>query len=198
MKLAIDLDECVADTFEVDLATCYLYNKRNNLLKKSFYLPVSSHAPRVFEMSLQEEEKFFIEQRKLVIEKKLLRPKYLAKEIINKLYDENNEIIIMTARNDKYWKNAAKESAAWLDENGIKYSKVIANCLNKGQACKENNVDILVDDNLYLIKQANSYGINTITYWSPFNKKYKDKLNVFASCWPEVYDKVKEYEKNKS
>lgn len=195
MRLGIDLDDCVVNTFEVDLATCYLFNKENGLLKKTFYKPSSSHAPNTFNMNSKDDNDFFMKQRKEIIEKDILKPKFMAKDIINKLYEENYEIYFLTGRQDKYWGDACKESAKWLNKYGFKFHEVISNCYNKGQLCLINGIDVLIDDNINYISQANSFNIKTITFWSCFNKNYKDNLNSFASCWPEVYDKIKVLEK---
>ena len=119
MRLGIDLDDCVVNTFEVDLATCYLFSKEKGLLKKSFYKPNSSHAPKTFNMNSKDDNEFFAIQRKKVIEQDLLKPKFLAKNIINKLFEENYEIYFLTGRQDKYWGDASKESAKWLKKNAL-------------------------------------------------------------------------------
>ena len=83
--------------------------------------------------------------------------------------------------------------------------KCITNCENKGLHCLQNHIDVLIDDNLKNIKQCNDLGVKTITFNNNYNEKYypnelknyKNNLNIYASCWTEVYEKIGEIIKEK-
>ena len=70
-------------------------------------------------------------------------------EIVNKLYDEGNEITILTARNLLEFKDPFQATKDQLDKYGYKYSVIAANVSNKAQYCLEHHIDIFIDDSKY-------------------------------------------------
>lgn len=192
MKIAIDVDDCISNTVEVDFAFCYLENKKINPNDEKLYINNYHNAPTIFGFTPEQDDAFFEKERKICIEEDLIKPKVYASNVINRLYDDGNEIIILTSRSDKCWGNAEKETMNWLNKYKIKFSKCLANVSNKGKWCKDNNVDIMIDDNQKYLKQANDQNIKTITLYAVYNADYDNKLNQFASCWFEVYDKINE------
>ncbi len=141
------------------------------------------------------DDDFYIQQRKQVIEENLMRPMIYTDKVISQLFDEGHEIVILSSRIDSYWGNAKRETEKWLKQYGIKYSKCVCNCPNKGDYCKKNHIDVLVDDNPGYVKGANEQGVMTILLLASYNKHYKNPLNKFASCWPEVYKKINQINK---
>lgn len=103
MRIAIDIDDCLTNTCEVDFATCYIWNRQHHPEDKKQRLPINHNAPTIFEYSKEEDDAFYIYQRKLVIEQDLIKPKIYAREILQKLLDEGHEIYIVTGRGDLYW-----------------------------------------------------------------------------------------------
>lgn len=193
MKIAIDVDDCICNSLEWDFACAWYYNKKNHPDDKNFYYTIFHSAPEIFKFSSFETEKFYTQQRKFLIEKKLLYPKPFVKEVLDNLLKNGDEIYILTSREDKYWNNDAKrETQKWLKKYKINYTSLIANCLEKGLKCAELKVDLLIDDNPKYIQQVNAQGIRTIILSAPYNLKYKNILNTHASCWPEVYQIIQD------
>ena len=205
MKIAIDVDDCISNTAEVDFATCWKYNKIINPNDNKEYVNDYHNAPTIFGFTKQQDDDFYIFQRKLCVEQDLIKPKIFSDKIINKLLNNGHDITILTSRGDKYWGNALQETKKWLNKYGIKYTRCVANSGNKGDYCLENNIDLMIDDNLKYIKQCNDKGIKTITFNNNYNQKYypeelrnyQSTLNQYASCWIEVCEIVNKLSKEK-
>ena len=201
MRIAIDIDDCITNTSEVDFEICYEYFKKLHPDNHNHFINNYHNAPTIFGMNKQEDDDFFIYERKLCIEQDLIKPKVFAKKIITQLINDGHTIIILTVRDDLCWGNAQLEAKKWLDKYKIPYNQLFSQISQKGEFCY-NNIDILIDDNLKYIKQCNDLGIRTITYDNNYNAKYyadelqnySNKPNHYSSCWNEVYDKIKEIE----
>ena len=197
MRIAIDVDDCISNTMEVDFACAWEYNKKLNPNDDKLYFANHNNPPTIFGFSKEVDDEFYIEERKRTVDENLIHPKVFAAKAINKLLSEGHEVFIVTARSDFSWGDALALTEKWLKKADIKYTKCVANVENKGVYCKENNIDIMIEDNTKFAKQINDLSIKTILLLAEYNKKYEHELNVFASCWPEIYDKIQCMKKNK-
>ena len=101
-----------------------------------------------------------------------------ASEVLQKLKQEGNEIIIITARTEKAYNEPYETSYKFLVHNNIPFDKLLVGKLNKGQACKEEGIDIFIDDNLDNCYNIKKYGIDVILYDSPLNQDNNDFKRV--------------------
>lgn len=190
MRIAIDFDDCISNTIEVDFATCFMYNKKLNPKDNKIYRANWHNAPTIFGFTKEQDDEFYKWQRKEVVKNGWITPKFYVKEVIDFLLSQGHEIIILTSRGDQYWGDAEKETRNWLDKYEIGYVSIVANCQDKGKFCKINNIDVLIEDNQIQASRANDVEVYTIMMLQEFNKDYSNKLNKFASCWPEVPYKI--------
>lgn len=103
-----------------------------------------------------------------------------AKSIINKLKKLGNELIIVTARSDKYISISMEELITnYLNTNGITVDKIIINAKDKVDACKEYDIDIMLEDNLYNYNLLINAGINAILY---------DEINQYQEINNRIVD----------
>lgn len=195
MKIAIDVDDCISNTREVDFAMCWKFNKQKHPDDDKLYFNDSHNAPTIFGFSKEEDDEFYIKQRPEVIKEGLIYPKIFAPKIINKLLEDGHDITILTSRGDLYWGNALEETEKWLAKYGINYTRCVANSGNKGDYCRENGIELLIEDNPKYAKQANDANVKSLLILEIYNKDYQNPLNTFASCWPEVYYKINEMTK---
>ena len=77
-----------------------------------------------------EELKYFLKDIQESITNKA-KPRENAVEVINKLKNDGNEIIIITARDSEFHDDPYKYSKDWLDKNNIYYDKLVVNARNK-------------------------------------------------------------------
>lgn len=196
MRIAIDIDDCICNTLEYDFACGYLFHKKLNPQDETLYVGSHYHVPSLFGFTEKADE-FFMNQKKDIMKGNLMNAKPFASEVIRQLKAEQNEIIILTSRESRFWNgDAAKYARLWLEEWNIDYDVLITDCADKGKFCAENQVELLIEDNPNYAERANRQGIPTILIYQEYNKSYSNRLNSFASCWPEVYDKTQEI-KNK-
>lgn len=89
-----------------------------------------------------------------------------ASNIIEKLKNDGNKIIIITARTYdsqivkrgiKRQKNMEKLIIKWLDKNNIMYDKIVFSNLNKLKACLNNKIDIMIEDSISNIEQLKNH-----------------------------------------
>lgn len=117
-----------------------------------------------------------------------------AKEIINKLKDDGNEIVIITARSRRYIPDVFEVSDEWLQKNKIKYDKLVIEGKDKVDKCIENNVDIFIDDIANNCEQVYSKAkIPVYLFDSIFNKEYFNPNIKRVLNWEEVYKEIKKY-----
>ena len=123
-----------------------------------------------------------------------VEPREGAKEIITKLKDEGNTILIITARDSKLHDDPYKLSKTWLDKNNIPYDRIIVNAQEKDIICKKEKVDIFIDDQLANCTKVSKTGIQVIriTNYEEVHGNIINKKN-----WMEIYDYIKEFETKK-
>ena len=198
MRIAIDIDDCITNTSEVEFELCYKYNKQLYPEDTKNYINNHYNKTTIFGFTKQQEDEFYVQAMELFIEQDLIKPKVFSKKIIDQLLSDGHEIILLTGRSDFYWGTATLYTKQWLEKYNIHYTKLVTAMTNKGEFCKNNNVDVLIDDSLKYIKQCNDLNVNTITFNNNYSKKYDSPelqnyshpLNIYSSCWFEVYDRV--------
>ena len=119
-----------------------------------------------------------------------IKVKKNAKEIINKLYDEGYRILIVTARNNNYYDDAYGFSCDYLKRNGIKFHELFVDNAYKLKLCKEEKIDILIDDSVDIVNELYDNNINSLLFTSSINKNKKSKSKR-VNNWLQVYDYIK-------
>lgn len=91
-------------------------------------------------------------------------PRPGAVEAIKKLREEGHEIYIITARDNEFHEDPYMLSKNWLDNNSIEYDKLIVNVREKAPLCKNEKIDIFIDDQLNNCLEVSKEGIKTIRF----------------------------------
>ena len=126
---------------------------------------------------------------------KLPTKKY-ASEVINKLKDEGNLIYIITARknNDEWFPDSLKEDVEgitkkWLKENEIYYDEIVFDVKDKGKHCKDNNIDIMIEDDPNNLRKLIG-NTNIIIFDYPYNRNVEFTDLTRAYSWYDIYYKI--------
>lgn len=125
-----------------------------------------------------------------------LPAKKYCSEVINKLKKEGNLIYIITARknNDEWFPDILKEDVEgitkkWLEENKIYYDEIVFNVKNKGKYCKDNKVDIMIeDDPINLRKLVGNTNVFIFDY--PYNRSVEFDNLTRVYSWYDIYYKI--------
>ena len=115
-----------------------------------------------------------------------------ASEIINKLKEEGHKIIFITARLTNI-KNCNTEeiTKTTFEKYNIPYDKIIMNVDSKLEFCKQNNVEIFIDDSFETCKKLQENGIKSYLMNSKMNQ-FVDNDNIErVFSWNEIYEKIK-------
>lgn len=187
IKIAIDMDDCISNTLEMDYACARYMFKKYNLeipqdLDKTYY-----EVPTSFKM--QDGDKFFMDEKKYIMKNNSMYPKVFVKEVVKKLREKGFEIIFITSRKNKFWNgDSYKYADLWLKKYEIEFDKLYASVEDKERLCKEEKVDIIIEDNAGFVSKVNSVGINSILIQASYNSHYNHPLNQFAETWLDVYE----------
>ena len=114
-----------------------------------------------------------------------------AVEMINKLKSEGNDIVFITARLTNI-KNCDTENITktTLKKYGIPYDKIIMNVDNKLDFCKENGVEVFIDDSFDTCKTLQENGIKSYLMTTRMNQNIESREIERVFSWDEVYKKI--------
>lgn len=175
MKLGIDIDDVLVDTSKLMLD--YIKNINNNE-------DILNHMEEIMRGEIPDNivSKFINSNIANILDNVQLKPN--AKKVLEKL-EKNNEIVFITSRGDKKIKGTEEITLNYLKKNNIAYKKIIFNAYNKAKICKENNIDILIDDSVKLCEEAQKEGIKTILFTSIVNKNKQTNIKR-VNNWLEL------------
>ena len=139
-----------------------------------------------------EESKEFVNNNFLKIAKECkLLP--FTKEILSKLKEENNKIIIISARGDLVGEEMIEVANKQLEEANIKYDKIYWNISDKVKVCKEEKIDFMIDDYANTCEKLMESKIRTIYFRAKDNRKLMENYYLKeVSNWGEIYRYIKE------
>lgn len=188
MKIGIDLDGVVIDSettfrtyeeiFDIDVL------KGNHLINKE--------EPK-FQARYNwtnEQEKEFIEKYFLIVSKESnLMSGFIG--IYNLLKEQGHEFVVITARGG-FVKEMKDDAIRLLEEKNIKFDKYYWNVDDKLEICKNEKVDIMIDDDWKIIKRLADNEVKTL-YFRDTNlmKLEENKYIKEVNNWGEIYRYIK-------
>lgn len=187
MNIGIDIDDTINDLTSILVKYASEYNKATKI--EHVIQPHEWEFEKAFgwdESNIKE----FLEKHfhKAYIDAK---PKEHSVEIIKKLKEEGNQIIIITARSDEEVKNAHYYSEEWLKKHDIPYDKLISNSYDKARKCIENNVDLFIDDRITHCENVyENAKIPVYLFDSEYNKNHENTNFKRVFSWLEVYNEI--------
>ena len=144
MKIGIDLDDTLTDIQDEWRKLAVKYDK--TLRGKGIVNFDKALLGEKFDWSSEERDYFLKNYRLEVVKKARLRINAL--ETLNELKRRGYEIVIITARSDKYYSDPYQISYDYLVQKKIPFDKLIVNSLDKRKVCEEENISYFIDDNL--------------------------------------------------
>lgn len=173
MKIGIDIDNTICSTDELLDKKIDDYIKEKGMSQKEFFSDIKYMSD------------FYEEKLLEVVFEDQVKDGFL--DVLNKL-KINNEIIIVTARNEKLSKsfqNMRKATLEWLEKNNIYYDKYYDDAYKEGKVkvCKDEAIDIIIDDDINNYLAFKDSGIKTLLFDD--KGKYLDIVDRVGS-WREV------------
>lgn len=182
MKIGIDIDDTICDSFETLLPKiCQECNldmlelRRNNINYEYFFKDHDSHLYKAATKILGEN-----------VYSIPLKPDVI--ECINKLHDLGHKIFFITSRSTKTFFDPYLVSKKYLDDNHVYYDKIIASTYDKATICKEEGIDLFIDDGINHNANVSKVGIKTLLFDASYNRMCNDYQRV--SSWKEIIDYI--------
>ena len=189
MKIGIDIDGVILDYERVLKTYGDLYDLIE--LKKDGIIDRNEHYLRNRYDWTEEERMNFINKYFLKLSKQTsLIPG--AKDVINMLQKEENELIIISARGGmiEEMKDVAIEK---FNKEGISFNKYYWKQEDKLEVAKNEKIDVMIDDSYNVCKKLSSNGIKTIYFRDKEMKVLEQNDNLKeVSNWGEIYRYIKE------
>ena len=196
MNLGIDIDDTIANTYDVLLKYLQEYTRDDIVIdrEKANRDILAQMYHTNFRNGGDKQDKEFLNR---YYEKTVLKveTKIDAVESIKKLKEEGNQIFLITARFPSNKFNIEELTKDWLKKYGIQYDKLILNSQNKVITAKEHCIDIFVDDNIKNCTDMAKAGIKTYIMDSNVNKDFKDENIERVYSWSQLYQKIEDYKK---
>lgn len=181
MKIGIDIDNTITSTRKLLMEYCIKYNdevvKRNLPLNKKGFATFN-----FFEWTTEEEMTFcyrFLEE--VVLDAQI---KEKAQEVIQKL-KKDNYIYIITSRKKPHFSEPYTITKKFLDDNNILYDELVVGCEDKLSFCRENNIDIMIDDEPQNINPISKF-IPVIVFDDVQNSQCIGHNIIKVKSWKEV------------
>lgn len=161
MRIGIDIDDVITDT---SLAI------KEFILKYDTDGEISKYIVEIMrgEIPTPSIKKFIEENGYGIFKNTKIKPN--ASRVINELFENGNEIFIITSRGEKRYKNSQKITLDFLKENNIKYTKIFFDSFEKSRICKENDIDVMIDDSAKYCVEIQKENIKSILFTSEVNE----------------------------
>ena len=191
MKIGIDIDGVILDYERVLKTYGDLYDFIE--LKKNGIIHRNEHYLRNRYDWTEEERMNFVNKYFLKLSKKTqLIPG--AKDVIDMLRKENNELIVISARGGmiEEMKDVAIDK---FNEEGLSFDKYYWKQDDKLEVAQQENIDFMIDDSYDVCKKLSENRIKTIYFRDKEMKKLEQNEYVKeVSNWGEIYRYIKEME----
>lgn len=183
MKIGIDIDDTMTNTFD------YLIPYISDFFEvDEEYLKNNNISYSTFPKEMKERE---FEFAKKYYDKVIPSTPFKigVSEYINKIKNLGNEIIIITARDKRLYTDEYKTTIQELKNNNIIYDKLICH-FDKPKVCKDEKIDLFIDDSITNCNKVNQLGIKTILFNSKGNINIPTNL-CRVDSWSELYEMIK-------
>lgn len=194
MIIGVDIDDTLTDIrYKIkEEATKYAKQLGKEVKNENEYIEDKNNGNTYQEKYgfTYEELKYFLKEIQEEITKNA-NPREGVKEAIKKLRKDGNQIYIITARDEEFHDDPYMLSKNWLDKNDIEYDKIIVNARYKDKICKEEKIDIFIDDQLANCMKVSNEGIKVIRI-TDYKEKHGNIIN--KSNWEEIYKYINEME----
>lgn len=194
MKIGLDIDNVITDFDKAILEEFLIADKA----KRNAGI-INSEARHIinemFDWSEEEVNQFFADNMEEIA--KRLEPRENAKENIDKLLDEGNQIYLISHRAYPHYSNPVMVTKQWLADNDIKYTKlIISESTNKSKECLEYGIEVFFDDVVSNCVKLEESGINCFLMETRYNKN-QEKIAKVVKDFNDLYNKIGELKMKK-
>lgn len=186
MRIGLDIDDTISKTWEVLQPSFLQYY---NLREEDFNRNADHYAEL---LGIEKEEYYGYMTKNLASLVSNAEVKPYCKEVLNRLKEKNVEIILITVRARNMFQDPEKTTKEWLEKMEIPYDKLFCNVENKLQICKEENIDVFIDDSVKNCIEVSKLGIPVFLMNSVINQQNTSLKRVCD--WLEIEKLLQELE----
>ena len=192
MIIGIDIDDTITDLSDIFLKYATLYNKENEI---DFKIDKTQwDIDKAFGWNNDDFMKFSKKYLEILLNE--AKPKKGCVDVINKLREDGNKIVIITARNSEELIDPYDFTKNWLELNNIGFDKLVVNSNKKEEDCINNKIDVFIDDRLENCEKVyEKLHIPVFLFDSVYNTNDKNSLIERVFSWEEVYLKIRSIQK---
>ena len=115
-----------------------------------------------------------------------------AAKVLGLLKEMGHEIIILTARDNRFLTNQYENTMnfyveEWLNKNNIPYDEIIAGPGSKKDKCIQNKLDIMVEDKASNVVKISDV-IPVLCFDAPYNSDVLKENVTRVYSWYQIYD----------
>lgn len=161
MRIGIDIDDVITDTSS---------SIRKYIDKSDNKSDIYNYIEEVMrgEMPTQEIKNFYKDNSINIFRD--AKVKEDASSVIKNLMNQGNEVFIITSRGEVKFSGSEQLTLNYLKSNNINYTKIIFNCFEKAGVCKENGIDLMIDDSVKFCVDIANNDMRSILFTSVVNK----------------------------
>ncbi len=192
MKIAVDIDDTLNIVQRAKFAEAYI---KRNRLPFEITDPYADKFVKVVNWRVEDAVAFIKDGGMVVFTDAPVRKG--AREALERWREQGHEITILTARPKDWFINPEAISRDWLQKRKIPYDKLVAQCAQKGEYCREHHIDVLVDNDVDHCVAAQNAGVSAVL---AAGRHCKDRLNEVAfsaSDWEGIERCVAEIARRK-
>lgn len=184
MRIGIDIDDVITDT-STSMKEYIIRYDTNGELAKNIEDIMRGDASTPFI------EKFFIDHFLDIAGNAKIKDN--AVRVIKKLFDNGNEIYLITARGEKrkIFHDTEALTLEYLKQNNICYTNIIFNAVDKATLCVDNHIDLMIDDSIKHCEEVRNKNINSILFTSVVNKALPTTVTRVDN-WLELEEKIEQ------
>ena len=182
MNIGIDIDDTITDTFDYLIPYVAEYFETDIEYLKNNNISYCNLPQEWKKRELDFAKKYY---DNIVVDTPI---KTNAREYIRKIKELGHNIFIITARNNELYIDAYKKTEEQLKTNDIYYDKLICT-FNKGKACIDEHIDLMIDDSIHNCKEASEVGTQVILFNSK-NNINTDTDFKRVNFWKEIYEYI--------
>lgn len=195
MRIGIDIDNVISN-FDEELLKEFL--KHDKELRGTGIVNNETYITKgMFDWTKEEQDDFYSKNIERIAKK--LDVINNAPEYIKKLREKGYEIYIISGRDNEDYSKPYEMTVNWLKKHKIQYDKLILtnayDSLEKAKVCMENDIKIMIDDSIRILKEVNNTNTIALLMDTPYNKSEKSLIRV--NNWEEIYEYITQYKKEK-
>jgi len=188
--IGIDIDGVLTDDDTYRLDTMTKYCQENNLPELDSPYNYEEKCNWSEEIDNDYKREYFFEYIKNTPIRRF------ASEVIEKLHEEGNKIIIITGRyktqeDSEIGKQMRADTINWLRKNKVVYDEICFVYPPKVKEIMEKKIDVMIDDSPYVIEKVTNI-TKVLCFDNRYNRdlKYSNMTRVFS--WYDIYRKIKQ------